>query len=220
MFLKQQLMVFCFWDQTREKVLPITPHGPLGIGYTVKQTDARVADVLTQGRQKLWENFEINVWVVFGHQILLDIHDILGSKASEGWRVLEQSMSHFRSTIDYKLQDGRLRFPAERLPSGGGGELAGQLAQRVEMARSGTSIGHQARKEAILKYVMVTGTGGVESTSSVTSDSLQTLRQSVQSNSEATARSFAVSPSREDNFLFAQNPIYCGFEAFSACSIF
>ena len=207
-FLTQQSMDFCFWEQSCERLFLVTPHGPLGIGHNVKQKNATVADVLTQGRIHLLETGEISAWLGFGYQILLGIHDILGSKVSEGWKTLEHYISRFRSTINYKLQDGILRFPAKCWPSEGGGELAGEFCQRLEMARSGTFIGHQVRKEIWLEYGVVSGTEGVESTTSVNNHSLRTLRQSVQTSSAATARTLAVSPSREGNFLSPHSLIY------------
>jgi len=215
--LTQLLMDFSLFEDTREKALPIIPSDP-AIRATHKQKEValQVADLLTQGRLKLLKDGEISVWLVFGHQILLDIHDILGAKISQGWSKLYSQVSEHGSIIDYKYdrEAARLRFPAERWPPGGGGELAGEFCQRLEITKSSDMEGFQARKDAFLFYTSVRSVGGPSHEIISSLQGFGPARTNVQRSSQAMAELILVKPALEVNFIFAHDPIYCGFEAF------
>jgi len=212
-------MDFSLAEYTREKVTPIAPSDP-ALRAVYKQPDVlpQAADLLTQGRSELLKNGEISVWLVFGHQILLDIHEILGAKISGGWRNLQLQISEHSFIIDYKwtLEGGykRLRYSAERWPPGGGFELAGEFCQRLEIAKSSETGGFQARKEAVLRYESWRSINGPSHEITSTLQGLGQTQNSVHRSSQAMAELIVIEPSREVNFLFAHDPIYCGFEAF------
>ncbi|KAE9364710.1 hypothetical protein N431DRAFT_520307 [Stipitochalara longipes BDJ] len=184
--LTQLLMDFSLCDDTREKALPTILGDPVlkAIGKR-KEVVQQVADILTQGRSKLLKDGEINVWLVFGHQILLDIHDNLGAKVSQGWSSLQEQVSEQSSTIDYKFdrEASRLRLPAER-------------------------------KDAVLRYTRVQNIGSPSHEITSSFQGLGPTQTEVQKSSQAMAGLILTEPSRELNFIFVHDPIYCGFEAF------
>jgi hypothetical protein len=199
------------FEDTREKALPIIPSDP-AIRSTHKQKEfaLQVADLLTQGRSKLLKDGEISVWLVFSHQILLDIHDILGAKISQGWSKLYNQVSEHGSIIDFKYdrEAGRLRFPAERWPPGGGGELTGEFCQRLEITMSSEMEGFQARKDAFLCYTRVRSVGGPSHAITSSLQGFGPARTNVQRSSQAMAELLIVEPALEVNFTFAHDPIY------------
>jgi len=216
--LTQILMDFSLFEHTREKTLPVMPGDNPALRASQQQAEvlSQPTDLLTQGCWKLLNDGEISVWLVFGHQILLDIHAILGTKISGGWRKLQQQVSEHSSIIDYKMdiKAGRLRFPAERWPSGGGGELAGEFCQRLEITKSSETSGFQARKDAMLRFTNWQNVGGPSHEVISSLQGFGATLTNIQRSTQAMAELILTEPSREVNFIFAHDPIYCGFEAF------
>lgn len=213
--LSQLLMDMTFHDTYRDAMVQ------------VRQQDSLIEDELSIALMKLRKEGEVSVWVVFASRVLLDIQEILGRKAGEAYKKLQDAGAAASTILDLKI-DGQVITP------GGSGERwiekDGKLIMKInEMLR--IWIIDNPFPTMKKRWLAEKGPNSNQfrsmdeldpETRHFLNQSLRAKGRDVETNPPQYILDNAkkigirqIEPAIEDSFIYTQNPLYCGTLAFN-----
>jgi len=183
--------------------------------------DGPVRDELSRGLQQLQNGGQLSTWLVFACRILIDIQNVLGPQAKRGYYQLEKDATFAKDNLHAEIIGEQLTVHGERWRTGLGDKVVMKIYDDCRWLLVPL---YQRSKEDALAKIKSYGTylSSIDETKVKHPEAFEHFTEkhnAVEAPDEMkerfkTLQLQPILPNREEQFLYARNPIYCGFKAF------